>query len=138
MLEFSFLVSSELATFLSNANSRLEDSMYWAPLHMPQRHCSQPNEGYGLHVRVKGNKGAAEMRMNSGLLGSILPGASLVVQMVKDLPAMCRPWFNPRVRKIPWRREWQPTPVLLPGEFHGQRSLVGYSPWDCKESDKTE
>ena len=38
--------------------------------------------------------------------------------------------FNPWVRKIPWRRAWQPTPVLLPGEFHGQRSLVGYSSWD--------
>ena len=37
-----------------------------------------------------------------------------------------------------WRREWQPTPVWLPGEFHGQRSLVGYSPWGRKESDMTE
>ena len=37
-----------------------------------------------------------------------------------------------------WRRKWQPTPVLLPGKFHGQRSLVGYSPWGCKESDTTE
>ena len=40
-----------------------------------------------------------------------------------------RPGFNPRVGKIPWRRKWQPTPVLLPEEFHGQRSLVDYSPW---------
>ena len=40
--------------------------------------------------------------------------------------------------KIPWRRAWQPTPVLLPGESHGQRSLVSYSPWSCKESDTTE
>ena len=37
-----------------------------------------------------------------------------------------------------WRRKWQPTPVLLPGESHGRRSLVGYSPWGCKESDTTE
>ena len=37
-----------------------------------------------------------------------------------------------------WRRKWQPTPVSLPGESHGQRSLVGYSPWGCKESDTTE
>ena len=36
-----------------------------------------------------------------------------------------------------WRKEWQSTPVLLPGEFQVQRSLVGYSPWDCKESDTT-
>ena len=46
--------------------------------------------------------------------------------------------FNPWVGKIPWRRKWEPTPVFLPGEFHGQRSLVGYSPWGCKESDTTE
>jgi len=39
---------------------------------------------------------------------------------------------------IPWRRKWQPTPVFLPGESHGGRSLVGYSPWGCKESDTTE
>ena len=37
-----------------------------------------------------------------------------------------------------WRRAWQPTPVFLPGESHGQMSLVGYSPWGCKESDTTE
>ena len=44
-----------------------------------------------------------------------------------------RPGFEPWVRKISWRREWQPTLVFLPGEFHGQRGLVGYSPWGCKE-----
>ena len=37
-----------------------------------------------------------------------------------------------------WRRKWQPTPVILPGEFHEQRSLAGYSPWGCKESGMTE
>ena len=37
-----------------------------------------------------------------------------------------------------WRRKWQPTPVPLPGKSHGQRSLVGYSLWGCKESDTTE
>ena len=46
--------------------------------------------------------------------------------------------FNPWIRKILWRREWQPMPIFLPGESHGQRSLVNYSPWDCKESDMTE
>ena len=49
-----------------------------------------------------------------------------------------RPGFDPWVGKIPWRREWQTNPVFLPREFHGQRSLVGYSPWDCKELDTTE
>ena len=48
------------------------------------------------------------------------------------------PGFDPWVGKIPWRRKWQPPPVLLPGKFHGLRSLVGYSPWDRKESDTTE
>jgi len=42
------------------------------------------------------------------------------------------------VGKIPWRRAWQPTPVFLAGEYHGQRSLAGYSPLDRKESDTTE
>ena len=55
--------------------------------------------------------------------------ASLVSQMVKNLPAMQETqfWSQCQVEKIPWRREWQPTPVVLPGEFHGQRSLAGYS-----------
>ena len=42
------------------------------------------------------------------------------------------------VGKISWKRAWQPTPVFLPGESHGQRSLAIHSPWDCKESDMTE
>ena len=46
--------------------------------------------------------------------------------------------FNPWVGTILWRREWLPTPVFLPGESHGQRSLVGCSPWGHKESDMTE
>ena len=54
--------------------------------------------------------------------------------MVKNLPAMQATW----VGKIPWRREWLPTPVLLPGEFHGQRSLAGNCPWDHEESDMTK
>ena len=46
--------------------------------------------------------------------------------------------FDPWIGKIPWKRDWQPTPVFLPGKPHGWRSLVGYSPWGCKESDTTE
>ena len=49
-----------------------------------------------------------------------------------------RPRFNPWVRKIPWRLEWLPTPVFLPGEAHGQRSLAGYSPWGHRESYTTD
>ena len=48
-----------------------------------------------------------------------------------------RSGFNPWVRKIAWRRAWQPTPVFLPGESHGERSLAGYSPRGHKESDTT-
>ena len=46
--------------------------------------------------------------------------------------------FDPWVGKIPWRRKWQPTPVFLPGESHGERSLVGYSPRGHKDLDMTE
>ena len=49
-----------------------------------------------------------------------------------------RPRFDTWVRKIPWRSKRQPTPVSLPGKFHGRRSLAGYSPWGRKESDTTE
>ena len=65
--------------------------------------------------------------------------ASRVAQMVKTLPVMQKkPGFDPWVGKIPWRRKWLPTPVFLLGKSHGQRSLVGYSPWGRKESDMTE
>ena len=58
---------------------------------------------------------------------------SLVAQLVKNVPTCRRTGFNPWVGKIPWRREWQPTPIFLPGE-----SLVGYSPQGHKELDTTE
>ena len=64
-----------------------------------------------------------------------------MAQQVKNPPAMQEtqevkvlPW----VGKIPWRTEWQPTPVFLPGASHGRRNLVGYSSWGCKELDTTE
>ena len=61
--------------------------------------------------------------------------------MVKNLSANAgdvkRCMFDPRLWKIPWRRAWQPTPVFLHGSSRGQRSLVGYSLWGCKESDTT-
>ena len=51
----------------------------------------------------------------------------------KESTYQCRKHrFHPWVRKIPWWRKWQPTPVFLPGKSHGQRSLEGYSPWGCK------
>ena len=62
----------------------------------------------------------------------------MVAQMVNYHPQCRRSKFNPCVRKTSWRRAWQPTPVFLPREFHGQRSLAGYSPWGHKESDMPE
>ena len=67
-----------------------------------------------------------------------IDSASLVAQMLKRLSAVRETWFDPWVRKIPWRSKWQPSPVLLPGKSHRRRSLVGYSPWGCKESDTAE
>ena len=90
-----------------------------------------------------------------------LVSSSLMAQIAKNLPTiqkfssvqslsrvqlLATPWtvayqtslFNPWVGKIPWRREWPPTPVFLPDEFHGQRSLAVYSPWNHKESGTTE
>ena len=84
------------------------------------------------------------------LLGAIFPwtgvggwfwddsSASLVAQTVKILPAIWEPWVRSLGWEDPWRRAWQPTPVFLPGELHGQKSLVGYSPRGRKEWDTTE
>ena len=71
--------------------------------------------------------------LNWGLLHCFL-----VAQTVKCLPAVRRPSFNPWIGKIPWRRKWQPTLVLLPGKFHGLKSLVGYNLWGLKELDTIE
>ena len=64
------------------------------------------------------------------LLG--FPGGSVV----KNLPAMQETWVQ-SLGCVSWSREWKP-PVFLPGEFHGETSLEGYSPWDHKESDTTK
>ena len=80
-------------------------------LHQPKNFC------YSLHLLL-GFPGGAE---------------------VKSVCLQCgRSGFDPWVRRIPWRRKWQPTPVFLLGESHGWRSLVGYSPTGRKESDTTE
>ena len=64
--------------------------------------------------------------------------ASLVVQTIKNLPSMQETQIRSLGWKILWRRKWQPTPVFLPEELHGQRRLAGYSPWGGKESDVTD
>ena len=58
--------------------------------------------------------------------------------MVKNLPAVQEIWVQSLGWEDSWRRAWQPTPVFLPGESHGQRSLVGYSPRGHKELDMAE
>ena len=69
-----------------------------------------------------------------------LLSTSLVAQAVKNLPAMWETWVRSQGGEDlhAWRRAWQPTPVFVPGKFHGQRSPVSYSPWGCKESEMTE
>ena len=58
-----------------------------------------------------------------------VPGASLVAHTIKNLSAMWETWVRSLGEKVSWRRKQLPTPVFLPGESRGQRSLVGYSPW---------
>ena len=67
-----------------------------------------------------------------------LSGASLVAHMVKNLPVIWETWVQSLVREDPLEKEMDTAPVVLPGESHGQRKLVSYSLWGCKESDKTE
>ena len=62
--------------------------------------------------------------------------ASLVAQMVNNLPAMQKTQVQSLGQEDPWRKKWQPIPVFLPREFHGW--AIGYSPWGRKESDMTE
>ena len=61
-----------------------------------------------------------------------------MAEMVKNLSAVQEAQVRSLDGKIPWRRAWQPAPVFLPGESHGQRCLAGYRPWVCHESDMTE
>ena len=69
---------------------------------------------------------------------TLLPGYPWWLTWYRICLQCKRPKFNSWVRKIPWRREWLPTPIFLPGEFHRQRHLMGYSPWSHKELDMTE
>ena len=72
------------------------------------------------------------MRGHSICTQALFTWASLVAQRVKNLPAMQEMQVQSLDWEDPLQREWQSTPVFLPGEFHGQRSLAGYIPWDAK------
>ena len=96
------------------------------------------------HATVE-QTGAVRPHLTSGvslvsiccLLGSSFPGGASGKEPINRCRRCRRLKFDPWVGKIPWRRAWQPTPVFLPGEPHGQRSLVGYSLWGHKELDVT-
>ena len=85
-----------------------------------------------LHIWSLGHK--QEMLLVEVLLEKGFPGSTGSEESACQF-RRCR--FDPWIGKIPLRRKWQPTPVFLPGKSHGQRSLVGYSPWGCKELDMT-
>ena len=100
----------------------------WEPAHL--FHCGQKELKYRTVKKDEGGLPLPSIHASQAILGA------------KNLPANAgdikKYEFNPWVRKIPWRRKRQPTPVFLPGKYHGQRSLVGYRPWGRKELDMTE
>ena len=75
---------------------------------------------------------------SSSLNGGGFPGGLVVKESTCQCRSCRKHWFDPWVGKIPWRRKWQPTPVFLPGESHGQWNLAGYSLWGRKESNMIE
>ena len=76
--------------------------------------------------------------MSRNIIPTLISQNGYVAQSVKNLPAVQETKFDSWVGKTPWRRKWQPTPLFLPGESHGLRSLVGCSPRGHKELDTTE
>ena len=95
------------------------------------------NDKVGNHQEALETTNVVFLKLNPDVFVSRASQGALV----KNLPANAgdmRCGFNPWSRKISWRRAWQPTPVFLPGESHGQRSLEGYSPRGHTESHTTE
>ena len=86
--------------------------------------------------QLPSNKNACLNIYVAQIWGNPLP--SLVVQMVKNLPAVWEIWVRSLGWRKPWRRIWQIAPLFLPGKFHGQGILTGYSPWGLRELDMTE
>ena len=87
---------------------------------------------HGFHVALlsllKEGVWRSRLYWNMSFMWLGFPGCS-----GKELACQCRTCrFDPWVLKIPWRSKWPPTPAFLPGNFHGQRSLMGYRPWGCK------
>ena len=84
------------------------------------------------HIKNKHNKATQQYKFIKSKGGAISKDPACQCGRIK------RHRFNPCMEKIPWKRAWQPTPVLLPGESHGQRRPAGYSPQGCTESDMTQ
>ena len=103
---------------LGNALDAVNRSPGWLPL---SSHCAWHSECISLHVLQ-----TRELRIRES------PSWGLSGKEPACQHRRCR--LDPWVGKIPWRRKWQPTPVLLPGKSHGQRSLAGCSPWGCKRA----
>ena len=103
----------------------------------PYRHCGELK----LHFKLEGFKQIKDYIFRREFCPVLSPLAHIWASFVahcQESACSAGDRFNPWVRKIPWRRKWQPTPVFLTEESHGQRSLAVYSPWGCKESDMTE
>ena len=104
-----------------------------------------PAAGHCRPMPLLETPGHSQASLGQSLVGSLLlsPGSWCTQDFVCALQHHCL-LYNALLVKamvfpgVMWRRKWQPTPVLLPGKFHGLRSLVGYSPWDRKELDMTE
>ena len=98
---------------------------------------AEPRFGKGGGARDLASSRAALQQRRPGGVGEMpsplnsqgFPGGAHGKESAWQCRRHKRHRFDPWVGKIPWRRAWQPTPVFLPGEFHGQRSLVDYSPW---------
>ena len=95
-----------------------------------------------LQSRNKGrdvaNEHGYQVKKEGGMNWKTWIGKCRLAQRLKCLPAVQETWVQSLGWEDPWRRKWQPTPVFLPGESHGWRSLVGYSPRGRKELDTTE
>ena len=93
---------------------------------------------WGPHHRTSNSNWCRGKKLSPCFTSALSVGAALVAQRIKRLPTMPKTRVQSLSGEDPWRRKWQPTPVLLPGESHGQRSLAGYNPWGLEELDMTE
>ena len=113
-----------------------------SPQLQPRCHSNQPAtcaERAWFHTSPRGRLGEDSFRARTWLQPSLFSSHLCPFLTQLGLCLQCvRHGFDLWVRKVHWRREWHPTLVFLPGEVHGQRSLVDYSPWGPKESDMTE